>query len=112
MLIDMWVDPSITSPENIAWVWAKGDFMLFFGIPVYNFMGWFWLITIFAVLWEKLPAMVEKWGKLKATSMFFLICLLCDIAVYMGIILTWYIVAPNIAAWLRVGKTVLIPPGW
>jgi len=112
MLIDMWMDPAITSPEHIAWVWAKGDFMLFFGIPVYNFMGWFWLITIFAVLWEKLPQMEEKWGRQKATLMFFFICLLSDIAIYLVIIMPWFVIAPNIAVWFGVDQTILIPPGW
>jgi hypothetical protein len=36
MAIDMWQDLVLTSPALMSWVWGKGDFLLVFGIPLYN----------------------------------------------------------------------------
>jgi len=63
VIIDLWQDPVLTSPEHLKWIWAKGDHIGILGIPHGNFSGWFFLIFIFAVLWEKyLPGFINKHG--------------------------------------------------
>ncbi len=73
--IDLWMDPIQTAPEIMAWVWGRGDVLYLFGIPHYNFLGWFLLIFLFAILWEKLPEMEQQWGRPGATIRFFSIIL-------------------------------------
>ncbi len=68
--VDLWMDPIQTAPEIMAWVWGRGDVLYLFGIPHYNFLGWFLLIFLFAVLWEKLPQMEDRWGRPRATIRF------------------------------------------
>jgi hypothetical protein len=111
MNLDMWIDPVSTSPEIMTWIWGKGDPIELFGIPVWNFWGWFMVISLFAVLWEKLPVIKEKWGTAKGTVNFFLIILLCDVIVAVLIYL-YNIVIGGILALAGVQHAILFPPGW
>lgn len=47
MNLDMILDPVAVSVQNPGWVWIGGG--PYFGIPVSNFIGWFF-VTFFAVL--------------------------------------------------------------
>jgi uncharacterized membrane protein len=109
--IDMWMDPIQTSPEVMAWVWGKADPLLLFGIPHYNFLGWFLLIFLFAVIWEKLPQMEERWGRPAATTRFVGIIL----TVPFGIVFflwAWLFLLGSFLALLGVEQTLHIPKGW
>ncbi|MCD6570673.1 MAG: hypothetical protein J7L53_08240 [Deltaproteobacteria bacterium] len=82
MGIDLWEDPVNTSPEIMKWVWAKGDGIGILGIPHGNFLGWFFLIFWFAILWEKyLPLFTKKWGLKKGSLAFVLLILVSNIAI-------------------------------
>jgi hypothetical protein len=112
MGIDMWLDPVQTSPEIMNWVWAKADFFLFFGIPMYNFIGWFLLITIFAIIWEKLPAWEKRWGTTGATIRFLPILLIADVVVQSTIIIFWFVICGNLFSLVGVTHIIQIPVGW
>ncbi len=111
MLIDLWMDPVQTSPEFMAWVWGKGDVLLFFGIPHYNFLGWFLLIFLFAIFWEKLPQMETNFGRPKATINFFSIILIVPFLV-LFFIWAWIFVLGNVFALMGIENAIHIPPGW
>ncbi len=111
MGIDLWLDPVVTSPEMISWVWAKGDVLRFLGIPHTNFVGWFLLIFLFAIFWEHLPGMEKRWGRSKATRNFFLIIFgteLC-ILIFFGL---WISLLAGVFSMMGIEQTVSIPGGW
>jgi putative membrane protein len=112
MGIDLWMDPVATSPEIMSWVWGKADFLLFFGIPIYNFIGWFLLIFLFAILWEKLPQMEKRWGRAKATNRFFLTCFVADFCVMAFILVSWFVIVGNLLSLMGVKHVTQIPLGW
>ncbi|MEA3486879.1 MAG: carotenoid biosynthesis protein [Thermodesulfobacteriota bacterium] len=112
MGIDLWLDPIATSPEIMNWVWGKGDFLLIFGIPLYNFMAWFLLVFLFAILWEKLPQMEKKWGRAKATNRFLLICVGADFCVMAFMLVSWFVIVGNLLFLMGVNHVTQIPPGW
>lgn len=89
MVIDLWEDPVLTSPEHMKWIWAKGDHVGILGIPHGNFIGWFFLIFVFAILWEKYLPVFEKrlggWGGMTA----FMVLLLCCNVIILTILITW-----------------------
>ncbi|MEW6443926.1 MAG: carotenoid biosynthesis protein [bacterium] len=111
MSIDLWIDPVQTAPEVTSWVWAKGDFLLFFGIPHYNFIGWFLLIFLFAIFWEKLPGMEARYGRAGATNRFFAIVLGVPWLVLFFIWL-WLFVLGSLFSWAGVEQAVHVPRGW
>jgi len=111
MGIDLWMDPVVTSPEIVSWVWAKGDVFLFFGIPHTNFVGWFLLIFLFAIFWEKLPDMEQRWGRAKATGIFFLVIFLTEICILI-FFAVWMQLLGNLLALLGVEGVLQIPKGW
>lgn len=93
MVIDLWEDPVLTSPEIMKWVWAKGDHVSVFDIPHSNFLGWFFLIFVFAIVWERyLPRFEKKWGGWKG-SFAFIILLLCANILILSILLIWGTIA-------------------
>jgi uncharacterized membrane protein len=111
VLLDIWGDPVMTSPDFMIWVWGKGDPIELFGIPVWNFWGWFLCITIFAVLWEKLPSFKEKWGLAKGTVYFFITCFIAAwIALFL--IYLYNIVIGGIFAVSGIQHAIQIPAGW
>lgn len=89
MVIDLWEDPVLTSPEHMKWIWAKGDSIGIFGIPHCNFLGWFFVIAAFAVMWEGyLPLLEKKLGGWKG-MLAFMALLLCSNFIILGILLVW-----------------------
>jgi uncharacterized membrane protein len=44
--LDMLIDPVAVTPQNPGWVWIGGG--PYFGIPISNFIGWFF-VTFFAI---------------------------------------------------------------
>lgn len=112
MTIDLWQDPVQTSPELMNWVWGRGDFLLFFGIPFYNFVGWFLLIFLFAIFWERLPEIEAKWGQHRATAIFLSVSTISSVIVAAAIFVIWFIVAGSLLSLMGLDHTLLIPPGW
>ena len=111
MAIDLWIDPVQTAPEMMSWVWAKGDFLLLFGIPHYNFLGWFLLIFLFAIFWEKLPLLEARHGRAKATRLFFSIILGVPFLVFLFIWM-WLFLLGTFFSLGGVERAVHIPAGW
>ena len=112
MGIDLWQDPVLTSPELMGWVWGKGDWLLVFGIPLYNFVGWFLLIFLFAIFWEKLPQIVGKYGQHGAMTLFLSICAVGSVIVAATIFVLCFGVAGTILSAAGLQHPVQIPPGW
>lgn len=111
MGIDLWQDPVQTAPEMMSWVWGKGDFLLLFGIPHYNFLGWFLLIFLFAIFWEKLPLLEARHGRAKATNLFLLIILVAPFLVYIFIWI-WLFVVGYLFSLMGLAHALHIPSGW
>jgi len=111
MGIDLWLDPVVTSPEMVNWVWAKGDLLLLFGIPHTNFVGWFLLIFLFAIYWERLPVLEAKWGRPKASAVFFLLLVGTEIAILVFFLL-WMSSLGHLLSALGVRQSLRIPAGW
>jgi hypothetical protein len=112
MAIDMWQDPVLTSPEMMNWVWGKGDWLLIFGIPLYNFVGWFLLIFLFAIFWEKLPQIVSKYGQHRAMIIFLSVCTVGSVIVAATIFLFYFGIAGSLASLTGLQQILYIPPGW
>jgi hypothetical protein len=112
MAIDLWMDPIATAPVNINWVWGKGDPVLLLGIPLYNFIGWFLLIFLFAIFWDYLPRIAEKSGVLKATAIFLSVSL-CGSVITAGLIFVLeFLVVGMLLHLAGLQQTLSIPPGW
>jgi hypothetical protein len=111
MIVDLWQDPVATSPELMSWVWATGDIIRIFGIPQTNFVGWFLLIFIFAILWELLPDWERRWGRAKATAVFFPVLILADFAI-LAFMVPWCFVVRSILVLMGFDHALQIPPGW
>jgi len=111
MAIDLWIDPVQTAPGMMSWVWAKGDFLVLFGIPHYNFVGWFLLIFLFAIFWEKLPLLEARHGRAKATRLFFSIILGVPFLVLVFIWM-WIFLLGTVFSFAGVERAVHIPAGW
>ncbi len=79
--LDLWIDPVQTHEALISWVWAEQDPISIFSIPLSNFMGWFLLIFLFALVFERLPNMVKRWGPAKAAAYFYGILLALEIGI-------------------------------
>lgn len=69
--LDLWLDPVQTHKTFISWVWVSPDAINIFHIPFSNFVGWFMLIFLFAIVFERLPGMVKRWGPGKAVLYFY-----------------------------------------
>lgn len=111
MGFDLWQDPVVVSPELMLWVWAKQDVIHLWGIPQSNFAGWFFLIFVFAILWEQLPRWEAKWGRAKATGNFFLILVFCDFAILGSLAALSYLLRATLI-FLGFEHTVVWPQGW
>ena len=108
---DIWLDPVMTSPENLTWVWAKGDCLLLFGIPHTNFLGWFFLIFLFAIFWGQLPGWEQRWGRPRATLCFFLLLVLGELAI-LAFLFPWCTLLKQGLLLAGVEHTLRLPPGW
>ena len=79
MDLDLWTDPvqvnlnyASAIPANVGmWVWNMEHTLKFFGIPLMNFLGWFLVIFLFAILWKTVPKRLDKWGYRKTTLIFY-----------------------------------------
>ena len=111
MIFDFWADPVVTSPEVMSWVWATGDFIRILGIPHTNFLGWFLLIFCFAVLWERLPGWEIRWGRARATAVFFLTLFVIEIGILAAMV-PWCMIMRAILVSAGVTHTLYLPPGW
>jgi hypothetical protein len=111
MGIDLWMDPIATSPELMNWVWAKGDVLLILGIPHTNFVGWFLLIFLFAIFWENLPRFEHRWGRAKATAMFYAMIFGTEIAILLFFVV-WIQILGNLFSLAGIDHAVAIPKGW
>ncbi len=109
--IDLWMDPIATSPELMNWVWAKGDVLLVLGIPHTNFVGWFLLIFLFALFWENLPRFEQRWGRAKATGLFYAMIFATEIAILLFFVV-WIQVLGNLFSLAGIEGAVAIPQGW
>ena len=107
MVIDLWEDPVLTSPEMMDWVWGIGDKIRILGIPHGNFMGWFFLIFVFAIIWEYLPRMEKRWGRARISAFFVPMLLGADIAVFVTL-LVW----GTFAGKVLFPHGLVIPQGW
>jgi len=95
--VDFWIDPMNVNLGEIAlnrcpfgwfpgwgdflnpcpggyWVWKMTNTLEIFSIPFMNFLGWFLVIFLFAIIWGTVKLKFEnnEWDKTKATKMFFL----------------------------------------
>ena len=111
VVIDLWLDPVATSPEFMMWLWARGDLIRILGINHSNFVGWFLLISLFAVIWEWLPLLVRKWGRFKASIAFFSIVLLADVFMLALLVIHNTYLVKGVLGLLGLPE-VQIPPGW
>ena len=110
VIIDLWEDPVLTSPELLKWVWAKGDHIGILGIPHGNFIGWFFLIFIFAILWERwLPRLMIRFNPVKG-GFLFLGVIFCSNIFVLTVLLIWGTIANKLFP-----QGLYIPPqswGW
>lgn len=111
MGIDLWLDPVATSAQVMNWVWAKGDVLLLFGIPHTNFVGWFLLIFLFAIFWEKLPVFERRWGRARASLIFYGILFVTEIAI-LAFFSVWIAILGNLLSWAGIEQAVTLPKGW
>jgi hypothetical protein len=111
MTLDLWMDPIVTSPEIVAWVWPKGGHWIIFGIPDTNFVGWFNLIFLFAIFWEKLPKLQARWGRSRASALFIVILIATELAIAIGMIIYSTIVGIVLVG-LGYKAPLMIPKGW
>jgi uncharacterized membrane protein len=81
MDLDLWMDPIMTRPQHRAWVWLNPDQVNLFSIPLLNFVGWFLLIFLFAIVYEYLPGMRHRLGPARAAVRFFGILMLFEIGI-------------------------------
>ena len=80
--IDLWVDPVPTHPAFVAWVWAaQAGGIRVLSIPITNFIGWFLLIFLFALVFDRLPEWVRRDGTGRATARFFGVLLALEVGI-------------------------------
>lgn len=85
MNLDLWIDPVQTHPALRSWVWADQPGGLWvLSIPVTNFVGWFLLIFLFALVFARLPQWVRSLGAARATARFFGLLLALEVAIFVG----------------------------
>ena len=81
MNFDLWADPLSTHPKTMHWVWLSQEHLQIFSIPFTNFLGWFLLIFIFALLFERIPHLTSKHGAGKCAMIFFSWLLMADVLI-------------------------------
>ena len=82
--LDLWIDPVQTHPALRSWVWADqpGGLWLF-SIPATNFIGWFLLIFLFALVFDRLPGWTRRTGPARATARFFAVLVGLEVAIFL-----------------------------
>ena len=81
MNMDLWLDPVQTTPEWKSWVWVWPDRINLFSIPWSNFMGWFLLIFLFVIVFEKSPALVRRFGPTGGALVFYGILMALEVGI-------------------------------
>jgi uncharacterized membrane protein len=105
MNFDLWLDPVQVSPAWQSWKWLTNEPTRIFSIPLSNFAGWFLLIFLFALLFDRLPAMKARLGPGRAALKFFLTLIGFEAAIILlfmtyGYFALRYIHAPlNLTIW-------------
>lgn len=79
--LDLWLDPVQTHERFQSWIWLQQDRINLFSIPLSNFIGWFLLIFLFAIVFERLPHLVRRFGPARAALYFYAILLALEIAI-------------------------------
>ena len=97
--IDLWVDPVQTHETIRAWIWLSRHGASVFSIPVTNFIGWFLLIFLFALCFDRVPAMLQRIGPGRTTVRLFaaLMCLEVGILIFfvvVGLATRWVLPQP------------------
>ncbi|MHA1786304.1 MAG: carotenoid biosynthesis protein [Candidatus Helarchaeota archaeon] len=96
VMIDLWIDPINVNLGEIAlnsgargnWVWEMTNTLDIFSIPFMNFLGWFLVVFLFAILWEKVDDKLknDEWDKRKSTLIFYatipLLLLICFLTLF------------------------------
>jgi hypothetical protein len=105
MDLDLWLDPVQTHEFFKSWIWAQADRINIFSIPLSNFMGWFLLIFLFALVFDRLPGMVKQWGPARAAVYFYLILFALEIGIllffgiYGSIAMRFFLEPINLTIW-------------
>ena len=105
MDFDLWLDPVQVHPHWQSWVWVAAEPVKVLSVPLTNFAGWFLLIFLFALVFDRLPALRAKYGPGKAAAVFFLVLLGIEAAMLTsfmayGYLAMKYITVPvNLTLW-------------
>ena len=105
MDLDLWLDPVQTHETWRSWVWAGADRINVFSIPLSNFVGWFLLIFLFAIVFDRLDGMKKQHGPAKAAVRFYLILIalefgiLAFFAVYGAVVMRLLPQPLNLTVW-------------
>ncbi len=103
--LDLWLDPVQVHPYWQSWKWISNESIKLFSIPLSNFAGWFLVIGLFAVAFDRLPRITARWGVRKGSGLFFLLLIALKAAVLAllmvyGVIAMKYVVPPvNFTLW-------------
>lgn len=81
MNFDLWGDPLSTHPRTTHWIWLSEEHLRIFSIPFTNFVGWFLLIFVFALLYERIPGLMKRHGFGKCTLIFFSWLITADVLI-------------------------------
>lgn len=84
MNFDLWLDPVQTHPAWQSWVWLTNEPVRVLSIPLTNFAGWFLLVALFALVFDRLPGMLERLGPGRAARRFFLTLIGLEAAMLAG----------------------------
>lgn len=105
MNFDLWLDPVQVHPAWRSWVWLTNEPVRVLSIPLTNFAGWFLLIFLFALVFDRLPGMLARLGPARAARRFFLTlagleaALLAGFLVYGGLSLKFIKTPINLTFW-------------
>ena len=59
--LDMIMDPVAVSPQLKQWIWINGG--PYFGIPISNFLGWFFVTFVFTIIFRSYESFISWDGK-------------------------------------------------
>lgn len=81
--LDLWVDPVQTHAAHRAWVWLSPTPVRILSIPLSNFVGWFLLIFLFALVFARRPV---RPGSAGDAAGFFGTLVALEIAILVGFV--------------------------
>jgi len=105
MNFDLWLDPVQVHPAWRSWVWLTNEPVRVLSIPLTNFAGWFMLVFLFALVFDRLPGLLQRLGPARAARRFFLTligleaALLAAFLVYGGLALKFIKTPVNFTFW-------------